>query len=120
MPPLIVIAVTYTVLSYITVKSLRTGATSIYGGGLNAKVTKSEITTEPSKTEKYSQDEDRYLATTIYGGSNILGTISGSSLIDISGGQLGTISETEGFDYTSKDVLLLKNIEFISNDDFWL
>ena len=42
---------------------------------------------------------------TIYGGSNILGTISGSSLIDISGGQLGTSSSTEGFDYTSTDVV---------------
>lgn len=42
---------------------------------------------------------------TIYGGSNILGTISGSSLIDISGGQLGTVSATEGFDYSSADAL---------------
>lgn len=41
----------------------------------------------------------------VYGGSNILGTISGSSLIDISGGQLGTISGTEGFDYTTSDVI---------------
>lgn len=40
---------------------------------------------------------------TIYGGSNILGTISGSSLINISGGQLGTVSATEGFDYSSVD-----------------
>ncbi|MBQ2835280.1 MAG: hypothetical protein IJE68_00355 [Clostridia bacterium] len=42
---------------------------------------------------------------TIYGGSNILGTISGSSLIEISGGQLGTISETQGFDYSSVDTV---------------
>lgn len=42
---------------------------------------------------------------TVYGGSNILGTISGSSLIEISGGQLGTISETEGFDYSTADAV---------------
>lgn len=42
---------------------------------------------------------------TIYGGSNILGTISGSSLIEISGGQLGNVSETQGFDYSSVDTV---------------
>ena len=42
---------------------------------------------------------------TIFGGSNILGTIFGSSLIEISGGQLGTKSETEVYDYTNTDVL---------------
>ena len=39
---------------------------------------------------------------TIYGGSNILGTISGSSLIDILGGQLGASSAV---DYTSVDTV---------------
>ena len=40
---------------------------------------------------------------TVYGGSNILGTIFGSTLINISGGQLGIISEIENFDYSSVD-----------------
>lgn len=39
----------------------------------------------------------------VYGGSNIKGTISGSVLMDIAGGQLGTASATEGFDYSSVD-----------------
>ena len=83
--------------SYITVKSLRTGATSIYGGGLNAKVTKSEITTSPSKTDKYSQDEDRYLATTIYGGSKVV-TEEGATQTEIntlrSNSKVGTVKIT--------------------------
>ena len=42
---------------------------------------------------------------TVYGGSNILGTILGSTLIDISGGQLGIVSEIENFDYSTIDRL---------------
>ena len=39
----------------------------------------------------------------VYGGSNIKGTISGSVLMDITGGQLGTVSATDGFDYSGVD-----------------
>lgn len=41
----------------------------------------------------------------VYGGSNIKGTISGSTLINISGGQLGTASGQSTSDYTSTDAL---------------
>lgn len=41
----------------------------------------------------------------VYGGSNIKGTVSGSTLINISGGQLGTVSDSDIYDYTSVDAL---------------
>ena len=41
----------------------------------------------------------------VYGGSNIKGTIYGSTLIDITGGELGSVSDQETFDYTSVDSL---------------
>ena len=40
----------------------------------------------------------------VYGGSNIRGTISGSVLLDIEGGQLGEKSDIQGFDYSNNDV----------------
>ena len=48
--------------------------------------------------------EDGIVDGTVYGGSNITGTILGSVLLDITGGQLGIKSETNGFDYTNTDV----------------
>ena len=41
----------------------------------------------------------------VYGGSNIEGNITGSTLIDVSGGQLGVKSNDESHDYTSTDTL---------------
>ena len=41
----------------------------------------------------------------IYGGSNIKGTVSGSTLLNITGGRLGTESDQEILDYTSVDTL---------------
>lgn len=48
--------------------------------------------------------EDGIVNGIVYGGSNIRGTISGSVLLDIIGGQLGTKSEIQGYDYTQNDV----------------
>ena len=41
----------------------------------------------------------------VYGGSNIKGTVFGSTLINISGGQLGIKSEQSQNDYTNTDTL---------------
>ena len=41
----------------------------------------------------------------VYGGSNIEGNITGSTLIDVSGGQLGVKSDDQSHDYTSTDTL---------------
>ena len=41
----------------------------------------------------------------VYGGSNIEGNITGSTLIDVSGGQLGVKIDDESYDYTSTDTL---------------
>ena len=42
---------------------------------------------------------------TLYGGSNLKGTVSGSALIDISGGTLGTKSDAVATDYTNIDAV---------------
>ncbi len=58
-----------TTTSNITLKSGRASGLTVYGGGLNSKVTTSNINVE--KSTRYTNQNERYLAATVFGGSRV-------------------------------------------------